>query len=122
MKTNKIFLSVSALALTAIALTPGLVNAYQGDPSIQGPNCTPERHQAITQAFTNNDYQSWVNLMEGRGVTRRINQANFSQFAQMHQLRQEGKTDEADQLRTQLGLGLKNGSGKAQGQAYGKNR
>ena len=33
----------------------------------------------------------------------------------------QGKTDEANKIRTELGLGLRNGSGNGQGMGYGRN-
>lgn len=121
MNKKSILLGVSSLALTALAFTPSLIKAYQGDPSVQGPNCTPERHEAMEQAFANNDYATWQSLMQGRGrVKDLINEGNFAQFSQAHQLAAEGKVEEANQIRTELGLGLRNGSGKGQGQGYGR--
>jgi hypothetical protein len=112
MKTNKILLGLSALALTAVVAVPGLVKAYQGDPNVQGPNYSPERHETMTQAFENNDYNTWSQQMQGRGrVTQVVNESNFSQFAQMHQLMLKGRTQEANAIRAELGLGLQNGSG-----------
>lgn len=122
MNKQSILLGAAALVLGGIALAPGVVNAYQGDPNVQGPNYTPERHEAMTQAFENKDYQAWKNLMQGNGqVTQVVNEANFDKFAQAHQLALEGKTDEANQIRAQLGLGQGNGSGQGQGQGFGRN-
>jgi hypothetical protein len=120
---NKTFLATFALVISAgiLFITAPNALAYRGDENVQGPDCTPERHEAMTQAFNNNDYNAWKELMNGKGrITQVINEGNFAKFSQMHQLRLEGKTDEANQLRTELGLGLKDGSGKAQGQGYGK--
>ena len=116
-------LTVSALILGAgilFAVTPGVL-AYRGDPNIQGPDCSPQRHEIITKAFADNDYNAWEEQMQGRGrVTQVINEQNFADFAKMHQLRLEGKTDEANEIRAELGLGLKDGSGKGQGIGYGR--
>ncbi len=113
MKTNKILLGLSGLALTAFALTPSLVSAYQGDPNVSGPDCSPERHEVMTQAFESNDYNAWKEQMQGKGrVTQVVNEGNFSKFAQAHQLSEEGKTDEAAAIRAELGLGLKSANGE----------
>jgi hypothetical protein len=52
-----------------------------------------------------------------------VNEGNFSRFTEMHKLMLEGKTDEANKIRTELGLGLRDGSGQSQGQksGYGRN-
>lgn len=120
---NKKLLTIVSLALGTGVLftTASSVLAYRGDPNTQGPDCTTERHEAMTQAFEKKDYNAWKELMQGKGrVTQVINEGNFARFAEMHQLRLEGKTAEAGQIRTELGLGLGNGSGNSQGKGYGR--
>lgn len=109
----------AAFALTA-AVIPAAAFAYKGDPAVKEPNYTPERHEAMTKAFETNDYQSWKQLMDGRGVARKINAENFEVFAKAHRLAAEGNLEEAQQLRSQLGLGLRNGTGMGQGSRYGQ--
>ncbi len=122
MNKQSILLGAATLVLGGIALAPGAVNAYQGDPSVQGPNYTPQRHETMIKAFENKDYQAWKNLMPGNGrVTQVVNEANFAKFSEAHQLALEGKTDEANKIRAELGLGQRNGSGRGQGQGYGRN-
>ena len=105
-------LGATALVLGAVVISPKLAEAYQGDPNVQGPNCTAERHEAMTQAFENNDYDAWNEQMQGRGrVTQVVNEDNFPRFAEAHKLASEGKTDEARQIREELGLGQQKGSG-----------
>ncbi len=118
---NKLLIGLSALVLMGAALVaPRLVNAYRGDPSRQGPNCTPERHEAMTQAFEEKDFDAWKGLMQGKGrVTEVINRDNFSRFAQAYQLASEGKTEEASQIREELGLGLGNRRGQRNGNGQG---
>ena len=51
--------------------------------------------------------------MNGRGrATSVINEGNFNRFAEMHKFIEEGKTDEANKIRQELGLGTGNGQGK----------
>lgn len=121
---NKTILTLSAIVLGAGALFIAVpkVLAYRGDPNVQGPNYTVERHEAMTQAFINNDYNAWKEQMQGRGrVGQVINEGNFARFSEMHKLMLEGKTEEANSIRTELGLGLQNGSGRDQGMGYGRN-
>ena len=102
--------------------TTSSVFAYRGDPTVQGPNCTQEKHEAMIKAFENNDYNAWKNLRQGNGrITQVINEGNFARFAEMRRLMLDGKTEEANQIRAELGLGLGNGSGNAQGKGYGRN-
>ncbi len=117
----KTFALASAIILGGLVVAPKTIEAYRGDPNVQGPNCTAERHEAMTKAFDSNDYNAWKELMNGRGrVTQVVNEGNFSRFAQAHKLMLEGKTEEAQKIRTELGLGLRDGSGKGQGQGYGR--
>lgn len=108
----KKLLAVTALAGAGLVLTVSAVNAYRGDPSVTGPDHTPERHEAMVQVFENNDYNSWKELMADRPMGQRITEENFGKFVEMRQLRHEGKTDEANQIRAELGFGLRDGSGK----------
>ena len=117
MKKTAIFLSATALVLGGLVMSPRLAEAYQGDPSVQGPNCTAERHEAMTQAFENNDYNAWKELMSGKSrVTQVVTEENFARFAEAHELAEEGNLDEAKQIRQELGLGLGNRNGDGSGQ------
>ena len=128
MKTKKYLSKKFIVGTSMLMATAGLVgsalyaSAYQGDPNVKGPNYTVERHSAMTKAFENNDYNAWKELMAGRGrVTQVVNEGNFSRFAEAHKLALEGKMDEAKKIRTELGLGLKNGAGQGRGMGRGVN-
>ncbi len=79
---NKLILaSLTGIAVLAIA-SPAL--AYRGNPDIQGPNYSPERHEAMEVIFEKGDYQGWLKLMEGRAWRMKEvvnNQAKFIEFA-----------------------------------------
>jgi len=121
---TKVILALSTLAIgagTLFALTPNAL-AYRGDPTAMGPNYSTERHETMIEAFENNDYDAWVQNMQGKGrVAQVITEENFARFAEMHKLMLEGKIEEANAIRTELGLGLQNGTGSRQGQGYGRN-
>ena len=122
MNKKSIMLGTVGLVLGGISLFSGQAFAYRGNPSEQGPNYTPERHKAMTEAFENNNYNAWKELMQGRGrVTQIVNEQNFARFAEAHKLTLEGKTDEAKKIRGELGLGLHSGSGQGVGGGYGRN-
>ncbi|MBW6441392.1 hypothetical protein K0B04_00585 [Patescibacteria group bacterium] len=124
MNKKLIVLGSAGLLLGAIFIVPSKVLAYRGDASVKGPDCTEERHEKMVAAFDNNDYQSWKELMNGKGrVTEVINEENFSKFGEAHRLSLEGKTEEAQQIREELGLGLRNGtgSGRRMGGGFGRN-
>ena len=123
MKKYAILTGVMAVVIGGATLVPSAVAAYRGDPSVLGPNHTEERHEAMTTAFESQDYQSWEEQMQGRGrVTEVITEENFARFAEAHRLALEGKTDEANQIRAELGLGQGQRNGDGQGRGYGKNR
>ncbi len=114
MNTKKLLYGFSALALMAAAgtIVAGQALAYQGDYTKKGPNYTPERHEAMEKAFDNNDYDAWKNLMQGKGrVTQVITKDNFAKFAQAHKLAEQGKAAEADAIRKDLGLRMRDGQG-----------
>ncbi len=120
MNKKPILLGATAFMLGTLIVSPKLVGAYQGDPSVQGPDCTPERHEAMEQAFESNDYNAWKELMSGKGrVTQVVTEENFARFAEAHQLAQEGKLDEARQIRQELGLGMGGHKGSGDGQGFG---
>jgi hypothetical protein len=112
MKKLTMGLMTVGLIVAGTLLATGVASAYQGNPSVKGPNYTPERHEAMTKAFAANDYTAWASLMQGKGrATQVINKDNFAKFTEAHNLALEGKTDEAQKIRQELGLGLRNGTG-----------
>jgi len=126
MKKTTLGLGALAFTLGVIGMSAGTALAYQGDPTVKGPNYSIERHEAMEKAFENKDYVAWKNLMQGKGrVSQIVNQNNFSKFAEAHELMEQGKIAEAQKIRQELGLGLHNGSGKGMsgaGRYRGMNR
>jgi len=123
-KSIKIIGGTFAFLVVAIfALSPVL--AYQGDYTKEGPNCSPERHEAMTEAMTNNDYGVWSELMTGRGrVGKVVNAENFAQFVEARRLGQEGDVAGADAIRKEIGLRTSDGEklGAGYGKGSGQNR
>ena len=112
---NKLVLaSLTGIAVLAIA-TPAF--AYKGDPSVQGPNYSPERHEAMTVAFAKNDYQGWLKLMENKAWRLKDVVNSQSRFEEFVKARAKG-VEGMQQFRAKynLGTGSQNGSG------YGRNR
>jgi len=107
MTNSKIITGTAALvALVAVGGLAGVSFAYQGDPDVKGPEYSEERHDSMEEAFENKDYNTWRELMDSRGrVTDVITEENFEKFAEIHNLVQEGRLEEAKQLREELGLG-----------------
>lgn len=120
MKKTTLGLVALALVLGVAVISTGSALAYRGDPAVKGPNYTAERHTAILKAFENKDYTAWKNLMQNRGMASKVvTEANFAKFVEAHNLALQGKIAEAQKIRQELGLGLKNGSGKNAGGIMG---
>jgi len=115
MKKTHMLVLAGALGAAAIGggILTGGVSAYRGNPGQTGPNYSAERHEAMLKAFENKDYEAWKNLHEGRGRSGEvINKDNFEKFVEMRKFMLEGKTDDANRIRQELGLGQGNGQGK----------
>lgn len=111
MTKKGIVLGVLGLVITGIVAYSAGALAYWGD--VNKTNYTSERHEQMEKAFESNDYNAWKNLMNGKGrVTKVVNEGNFNRFAEVHKLMEEGKTDEANKIRQELGLGQGGGQGK----------
>jgi|SRR3989344_7788881 len=123
MTKTTIGLGTLAIVLGTAGIFAGTALAYQGDPSTPCPNHSGERHEAMENALETNNYEAWKNLMQGKGrISQVITEQNFSKFAEIHKLMEEGKVAEAQQIRQELGLGLQNGQGKGAGMHRGMNR
>ncbi|MBT7705896.1 hypothetical protein HN747_00465 [archaeon] len=126
---NKKTYGVLALGMMAL-LSIGLVAAYQGDYSVQGPNYSDERHEAMEDAFDNLDYDAWVSLMSEDGrhprVLNVVTEDNFVTFVEAHDAMEDGDFDRAAELRAELGLnngmGPKDGTGSKMGQGSGSGK
>lgn len=119
---NKLLLTATGLMIgaSALYLSAGGASAYRGDPNVQGPNYTAERHEAMTQVFANKDFEAWQKLMTETGRGGRMLEVvdtpeEFGKLVEMRQRRLEGDTAGADQIRAELGLGQGYGAGKQGG-------
>ncbi len=71
-----------------------------------------ERHSAIEDAINNGDYEEWSNLMDGRGrISDVVTEDNFDTFVAMYEAVEEGDYEKAQELREDLGLGIRSGDG-----------
>jgi hypothetical protein len=114
---KKILTIVTVFALT-IVLGQELMGhalAYRGDSTKLGPNCTQEQHNAVQKALETNNYSEWKKLVAGRPIADKITEGNFAKYAEMHKLTLQGKYEEANKIRAELGLGQGSGLGKGYG-------
>lgn len=122
-KNKKTFLKLGTLALILGSLGVAGISteAYRGDINVKGPNFSEERHAEMVKALESKDYEAWKNLMQGRGrVTEVVNKDNFDKFVDAYKLAKNGDIEGAKKIRQELGLGLKNGNGRASKEAFGK--
>jgi len=127
MTNNKTTIGVAALvAIIATAGFAASTFAYQGNPGVQGLNFNEETHEVMTEAFENKNYNAWKEAKPNQNsrMMEKINEENFSKFAEMREARLAGETEKADSLRAELGLGqgqMKHGnrSGQGNGQGHG---
>jgi len=61
MINKTVVLGISALVLGGAIMAPSIVGAYQGNPSVQGPNYSVERHEAMIESSAKKDYNAWKN-------------------------------------------------------------
>lgn len=90
---------------------------------------------AVTAVYaTTGNYSAWRETMGNKGgrASEIITEKNFDQFTKMHQLMVDGKYDEAQKLRAELGMGqgranrgggcgMNNSAGKSGGCGMHKN-
>lgn len=131
--------AVFAVAITAAVTTMSLTSAYRNSnnpeakPAFQmmnqnGTNKCPfyseERRTAIEEAFTNKDYEAWKALMTENGrnprITEVITAENFEKMIEIHELMEAGKYEEAQAIKTELGLKGKGGRGGMMKDNFGR--
>ncbi|MCK5107609.1 MAG: hypothetical protein KAQ83_02700 [Nanoarchaeota archaeon] len=121
MKTKTIF-GLFALLVVGMIISTGLVNAYRGDYSVEGPDYNEERHELMESVFANLDYDAWKLLMTENGRSGRVvdmvNEDNFAIFVEAHEAGKQGDHETAAALRAELGLN--NGNGPRDGTGFGK--
>ena len=119
---KKILLGLGTLALVfgIMGTFTNTAKAYKGDFTVQDPNYSAERHESMEKAFETKDFTAWSNLMQNRGrASQVINKDNFAKFAEAHILQKQGKIIEAREILQELGLKLKDGSGRGMGRCLG---
>ena len=111
-----------ALMVVGMIFSTGMVSAYRGDYSVQGPNCNEEKHELMENAFDTLDYGAWYGLMTEDGrhprVVDVVTENNFETFVKAHEAGEDGDYETASALRAELGLN--NGNGPKDGTGHGK--
>ncbi len=113
---------IAGLSVVTLLASATAASAYRGDPSVQGPNYSPERHAAMTAAYAagENGYSNWLKLMENRAWRLKeviTNKKIFAEFASAHQ----NGVEAVSAFRAKYNLGVA-GQGRRDGSGYGRNR
>ncbi len=126
---NKQILGIGSVLGVVALLTMGVGSAlaYQGDMTKVGPNHTEQREAAIDKALEANSIDEWKKLMTQDGRTPRVvevidTQQELDKFKEMRELKQAGKYEEAQKIREELGLGMRNGEGRGMGRGLHRNQ
>lgn len=107
-----------AMAMTASADTGMGYGAQRGD-------CDAEQHEAVEAALEAGDYEAWKELHGDRGrIASVVTEENFATFVEMHEAMEDGDMEKAQELRTELGLGVRpqDGSGNRGGMGDGRGK
>jgi hypothetical protein len=141
MNKNKITIGASILAAVIViagaasfsyAFSRGGGNGFFKDGTGKNQNQEEMKAErtALEQAFTNNDYAAWKTIMEEQknGMAKRledfsakINEETFSKISEMKKLISEGKIEEANVIRQELGE-ISFGFGNDFGRGIGKHQ
>ncbi len=89
------------------------VNLTEGKRGRMAPNTEDafntmvERHKSAEDAIKSGDYDAWAKLMDGHGrISTVVDEDNFDTFVEMHEAMESGDFEKAQELRTELGLGI----------------
>lgn len=105
---------IAGLSVITLLASSTSASAYRGDPNVQGPNYTPERHEAMERAFETNSYDLWLKQMEGRAFRLKEivkNKTIFTEFAKAH----ESGVEALNAFRAKYNLGTGSQTGARQG-------
>lgn len=107
---KKILLALTLAAATGFAATTDSV-------------AMAAHRQKIDAAVSARDYDAWKAehdaFSQGKGGAK-VTRENFETYAKMREAQAAGRTEEAQVLRTELGMGQGKGAGKGQGMHAGK--
>lgn len=119
MKNKTLLTTLTVVAILAIAnIAAAAQGEGQGNSQGNGGQALQARPQngqmkEVQQAIENNDYNAWVELTtdtpRGEEMLEKINADNFYLLNEMHQARQNGDIEKAEEIATQLGMEMQKG-------------
>ena len=109
MNKKNVILTFSLLTVLLLSLAASTY-AYQGESNLNNnrkgkSKFSLEKHTALKEAIGNNDFQAWKALVgDDNRISEIINEDNFAQFVEAHKLMEEGKFEEAKEIKEALGM------------------
>lgn len=105
MKNKKLAALVIAGATTLGLATTTLAAPDTNTAAPQGHQFTHASFTAVRTALESGTYAEWAELVDAdHPLAGLITEANFPRFQEMHQAMQDGDTETAEAIRTELGL------------------
>lgn len=121
MTTNKSrFLTALAGVIITTAVVAAGTNAFSGNnwKGEREAKCGASDHDAVAAAIENNDYDAYVSASGDCPMAEKITEENFAKLVEAHQLAAEGKFEEAQAIKEELGMpGFKRGAGRMKGES-----
>ena len=109
MNYKKIGAGLASFAVVALAGTM-VVSATEGNFNNRGLKMNGEHKVQIEGAIESGDFNAFKEVMGDRGrIAEVINEENFDNFVQMHELKMAGDFEGAREIAKELGLGNMNG-------------
>ena len=114
MSKNKYYLLTGLVGLLVTTALIGSVSSAHWGVNIEKNQEIKQMHQEVRNAFDNNDYNTWQEMMNDKAdnlcdkaeeMRGNITQENFDKMIKAHELMQDGNKEEAIEIMKELGFG-----------------
>ena len=114
MSKNKYYLLTGLVGLLVTTALIGSVSSAHWGVNIEKNQEIKQMHQEVRNAFNNNDYNTWQEMMNDKAdnlcdkaeeMRENITQENFDKMIKAHELMQDGNKEEAIEIMKELGFG-----------------
>jgi len=116
MKSNTLAISLAGISLMAVVLATPLITqvhaqSHASEGQTESMQIRKYNNKGVAEALKAGDYQAWVetvsNTYRGEPLLAKINEDNFDQFVNMHELYRDGNVVEADSIAQELNIPIK---------------
>lgn len=94
--------------ITGLSLTLGAVSYASEEENTPAPRMRHFNNEEVQEALENKDFELWKDLLTKNNqepkILEVIDEDNFDEFVEMHELMKEGNEEEAEKIREELGL------------------